>query len=148
MEGVFIPIFLVCPTFIPIKAKLVHSECNQNVFRWPQFFIGIFVFHAYCLHYFSASRIIHVMRSRNIKDSDFFQPVSECLADFGTNSLMPATFAYAITQIMAISRPERAFSPLTSYSPCPRKSAIRRAPCSTRIRRRRDSRATSPSTTR
>ena len=75
MNGILFPVLPVNPLVIPVKVQLVHSECNQEIFRLPLLFIRILILHAYTLHDLPTSRIVYIVRSGNIPDICLFQHI-------------------------------------------------------------------------
>lgn len=69
MNRIFVPIFFIYPILLSIEIQLIHSECYQNVFGLPQFFIRVPVRHTYGLHHISTSRIVYIMCSCDIRNA-------------------------------------------------------------------------------
>lgn len=103
MNRIFVPIFFIYPILLSIEIQLIHSECYQNVFGLPQFFIRVPVRHTYGLHHISTSRIVYIMCSCWYKEC---LPVSTCRPLPGTASvqipLYQNFFPISITQIVAV----------------------------------------------
>ena len=102
MNRIFVPIFFIYPILLSIEIQLIHSECYQNVFGLPQFFIRVPVRHTYGLHHISTSRIVYIMCSCDIRNACLSQHADHCPARFGTNSFVPKLFPDTITQIVAV----------------------------------------------
>lgn len=54
--GVSVPVFSINPVFASVEIELVHPESDHEVFRLPQFLVGVPVFHADGLHDLPAVR--------------------------------------------------------------------------------------------
>lgn len=102
MNRIFVPIFFIYPVLLSVEIQLIHSECYQNVFGLPQFFIRVPVRHTYGLYHVSTSRIVYIVCSCDIRNARLFQHADHCPTRFGTNSFVPKLFPDAIAQIVAV----------------------------------------------
>lgn len=102
MNRIFVPIFFIYPVLLSVEIQLIHSECYQNVFGLPQFFIRVPVRHTYGLYHVSTSRIVYIVCSCDIRNVRLFQHADHCPTRFGTNSFVPKLFPDAIAQIVAV----------------------------------------------
>lgn len=108
MIVIHIPIRFIHKILIIIKIELIHSEYNRQIFWLPLFFIGITIYHPYPSHNIPTSRVVFIVRSRNIRQTIFFHLFYDCFPCFCNNimcydtdmSLIPTDSVYAKASIL------------------------------------------------
>lgn len=64
-----VPVFLIDSVFLSVKIQLEHSECNQEIFGLPKLLIRVAVFHTDLTHNAAASRVVFIVRGRDIRNA-------------------------------------------------------------------------------
>ena len=98
---IFVPVFVINPFFLSVEVELIHAKDDRDVFGQPELPVGVTVFHTYGLHHVSASRVVHVVRRRNIRETISPKPVDDGLAGFRTQAPVPECFSESVPQVVA-----------------------------------------------